>query len=139
MAEIMGVLSLAAALPAVAVAVAQIGKYLLTQLKAVKDHSEDMEEFRKFAPDLYNGQMKIYWDTAGTAYASKETDAAMKQSLEDSWADMQCIFSKIEKQVQRFADMRIMRMWTSRKRAAGSRRLVQELKQRKIEFHAYLA
>ena len=84
MAGVIGVLSLAAALPAVAVAVAQIGKYLLIQLKAVKYDNEGTEEFRKFAADLYNGQMKIYWDNAGTAYASKETDGATRQSLEDS-------------------------------------------------------
>ena len=125
MAEVISVLSLAAALPAVAVVVAQVGKYLLIQLKAVKYDNEGTEEFRKFVADLYNGQMKIDWDTAGTEYASMETDAATRQSLEDSWADMQRILSKIEKQVQHLAEMKTKWMWRSRKRAAENRRLVQ--------------
>ena len=83
MAEVIGVLSLAAAIPAVAVAVAQICKYLLTQLKAVNDANEDTEEFRQLASDLYNGQMKIYWEIAGDAYRSEKSEAAIKQSLED--------------------------------------------------------
>ena len=78
MAELIGVLSLAAAIPGVAVAVAQIGNYLLIQLKAVNDADEGTEEFRKFASNLYNGKMKIYWDTAGAAYASEETEAAIR-------------------------------------------------------------
>ena len=139
MAELIGVLSLAAAIPGVAVTVVQIGNYLLTQLKTVNDANEGTEEFRKFASDLYNGQMKIYWDAAGAAYASEETEAATRQSLEDSWANMQRILSRIEKQVQCLADMKIKKMWTSKKRAAENRRLVQELKEWKIEYHALIS
>ena len=98
-----------------------------------------MEEFHKFASDLYNGQMKIYWDTAGAAFASEETEAATRQALEDSWADMQSILFRIERQVQRLANTRIKNIWKSKERAAENRRLVQELKEWKIDFHALIS
>jgi hypothetical protein len=89
MAEILGAVGFAVAIPGVAVSFCQCGKYMYDRFDAFKNAPANILELKEFFRDLHLGPLKTNLELAEWAFTVDDLDGALKTSLENQLQKLQ--------------------------------------------------